>query len=76
MLPFCSYFGGTGKGTKVNLDNLLPDLNAVYDGLDDGSLLLSGEARPAVVEVAGFSQDFVLAEVLDLEEVELALESG
>ena len=74
-MPFCSYFGGTGKGTKVNLDNLLPDLDLLDDGLDDGPLLLGGEGRPAVVEVAGLGQDLVLAEVLDLKEVEFALES-
>lgn len=73
-MPFCNYFGRAGKGAQVDLDGLLPDLDALDDGLDDLPFLLGGEARPALVEVAGLRQDLVAPEVLDLEEVELALQ--
>jgi hypothetical protein len=76
VLPITGYFGGAGKGTKVNLDNLLPDLDLLDDRFDDGALFLSGEAGPAGIEVAGFGEDFVSAEELDLEEVELTLQPG
>jgi hypothetical protein len=74
VLPFAYDFGRTGKGAKVNLDSLLSNLNLMDDGLDDRPFFLGGEERPSVVEVTGFGQDLVLAEVPDLEEVNLALE--
>ena len=76
MLPFTVYFGADWKRAKVNLDFLLADRDLVDDGLDYGSLLFSREGRPAAIQVAGLGQDLVLAEELDLEEVDLALEPG
>ena len=74
-MPFCSYFSGTGKGTEVDFDNLLPDLDLLDDGLDDGPLLIGRQLWPAVVQVARLDQDLVPSDVLDFEEVELTLKS-
>lgn len=46
--------------------------DAFDDGFDDLAAFLGGQRRPAGVEVAGFGQDFVAEEELDLLEVELA----
>ena len=72
-MPFCSYFGGTGKGTEVDLDGLLPDLNPLDDGFDDRALFFGREGGPPLVEVPRLGQDLVLSEELDLEEVDLTL---
>src|SRR5262249_29679865 len=71
----CCYFGGAEKGAKVNLDNLLPDLDFLGDRFDDRPLLLRRQVRPALIEVSGLRKDFVLAEEPDPQEIRLALES-
>jgi len=75
-LPFTYYFGGNGKGAQVDLDNLLPNRDLHDNRVDDGALFFGGQGRPAIVQIAGLGQQLVSAEVLDLEEVELALEPG
>ena len=76
MLPFTYDFRGNGKGAKVNLDNLLPNLDLLDDGFDDGALFLGGQGRPSTIQVTGLGQNLILAEQLNLEEVDLSLEPG
>jgi hypothetical protein len=59
-----------------DLDLVLAYRDPLYDGLDDCSAVLLGEVFPTAVEVFGFGDDFLLGEVLDLQEVDLALEAG
>jgi len=69
---------GVGVGRKVGkLNGYLvgADHNLLDEVLNDLMLLLEGEVSPSGVEALGFGQDLVGGEVLDAEEVHLALET-
>src|SRR6185369_14929476 len=77
---FCQVFRGGGWGGggrfvgEVDLD-LFPDDDPVYRTLDDVPALLEGEGRPAGIERACFHGEVCGRKLLDLEEVDLPLES-
>jgi hypothetical protein len=73
-LPFCHGLTDEREVEDLDLDVVGADGDPLGDVLDELPLLLLGEVGPAGGEVLGLGDDLVAGEVLDAEEVELALE--
>jgi hypothetical protein len=73
-LRCCGYFRGRGKVPERKLDFLLSQGHALDERLDDPALLLELELGPALLEALALGLELILSQMLDAEEIKLALE--